>query len=181
MDVHWTPPKGLYKGIFTEKHVFTKSLFFLLGLLNSLLIRVKPRSKDTPRWYASMGLSLVSLDLDGFWNKPFEVCPRRPFFLFLALKLMFLSSGTSKIGSGRSYLYIGRWSRGRLTHQKAGICHFCDLFGGSPYNYPRRSVKGREGGVQKKTFFRLGSFCGHHTYCKYRGAPFKRVSFKRDV
>ena len=43
---------------------------------------------------------------------------------------MFLSSRTSKIGSGRSYLYVGRWSRGRLTHQKAGICHFCDLLGG---------------------------------------------------
>ena len=51
------------------------------------------------------------------------------FFLFLVLQLTFLSSGTLKIGSGRSYLYIGRWSRGRLTHQKAGICHFCDFFG----------------------------------------------------
>ena len=38
--------------------------------------------------------------------------------------MIFLSSGTQKIGSGRSYLYIGRWSRGRLTHQKAGIRHF---------------------------------------------------------
>ena len=102
-----------------------------MGLLNSFLIRVKPRSKDTPRWYASMGLSLVSVDLDGFRNKPFEVCPRRLFFWFLALKFMFLSSGTLKIGSGMSYLYIGRSSRGRLTYQIPGNCHFCDLFGGA--------------------------------------------------
>ena len=56
------------------------------------------------------------------------------FFWFWVLKLMFLSSGTSKIGSGMSYLYIGRSSRGRLTYQIAGNCHFCGLFGGSPYN-----------------------------------------------
>ena len=48
---------------------------------------------------------------------------------------MFLSSGTLKIGSGMSYLYIGRWSRGRLTHQKAGIYHFCDLFGAADVIY----------------------------------------------
>ena len=42
------------------------------------------------------------------------------FWGFLALKLSFLSSGTMKIGSGRSNLYIGRWSRGCLTPQIAG-------------------------------------------------------------
>ena len=58
-------------------------------------------------------------------------------FFVLVVKLMFLSSGTLKICSGMSYLYIGRSSRGRLTYQIAGNCHFCGLFGGSPYNYPR--------------------------------------------
>ena len=38
----------------------------------------------------------------------------------LGLKCPFLSSGTQKIGSGRSNLYVGRWSRGRLTPQRAG-------------------------------------------------------------
>ena len=41
------------------------------------------------------------------------------FLGFLAFKCPFLSSGTMKIGSGRSNLYIGRWSRGCLTPQIA--------------------------------------------------------------
>ena len=45
---------------------------------------------------------------------------------------MFFTSGTLKVGSGMSYLYIGWWSRGRLTYQIAGNCYFCGLFEGSP-------------------------------------------------
>ena len=82
-----------------------------------------------------------------------------PFFPFLALKLMFLSSGTSKIGSGMSYLYIGRSSRGRLTYQIAGNCHFCGLFGGSPDNYPSFRFL-------VSWMFELCS-CYNHRYCFY--------------
>ena len=57
----------------------------------------------------------------------FQEAPDDQFFWFLSLKFPFLSSGTPKIGSGRSNLYIGRWSRGVLTPQRAGTKHFCDL------------------------------------------------------
>ena len=40
------------------------------------------------------------------------------------LEFVFVSSGTPKIGSGRSKLYIGRWSRGCLTPQIAGTKPF---------------------------------------------------------
>ena len=46
---------------------------------------------------------------------------------FWALKFVFMKSGTPKIGSGRSNLYIGMWSRGVLTPQRAGTWPFCDL------------------------------------------------------
>ena len=42
------------------------------------------------------------------------------FWGFLVLQFLFLKVGTPKIGSGRSNLYIGRWSRGCLTPQIAG-------------------------------------------------------------
>ena len=45
------PPLGWYRCILTEKPNFTKNRFFGLGASNSFLIRVKPRSKEAPRWY----------------------------------------------------------------------------------------------------------------------------------
>ena len=51
---------------------------------------------------------------NGFNRRIFDECQEaqdNQFFGFLGLKLSFLSSGTPKIGSGRSNLYIGRWSR----------------------------------------------------------------------
>ena len=44
----------------------------------------------------------------------FQEAQDNQFFLFLALKFPFLRSGTPKIGSGRSNLYVGRWSRSDL-------------------------------------------------------------------
>ena len=49
----------------------------------------------------------------------FQEAQDNQFLRFLALKFHFLRSGTPKIGSGRSNLYIGRWSRACLTPLRA--------------------------------------------------------------
>ena len=54
----------------------------------------------------------------------FQEAQDNQFLEFLALKFIFLSSGTPKIGSGRSNLYIGRWSRGRLTPRELELDTF---------------------------------------------------------
>ena len=63
---------------------------------------------------------------NGFNGRIFDEFQEAQDNQFLALKFPFLSSGTMNIGSGRSNLYIGRWSSGRLTPQRARTLHFCD-------------------------------------------------------
>ena len=108
----------------------------------------------------------------------FQEAQDNQFLGFLDLKWPFLRSGTPKIGSGRSNLYMGRWSRGRLTPQRAGTWD----------NYKDSTYVGTLDGLYQHTLVATGTrlrpveatFLGHilgtNPAQKYIGfRPFKMV------